>query len=314
MKPEARDTGTAPSGHVVQFYEDVAELSQAVGGELATAIQTGSVAVVIATERHWRALAARLAAAGIDAAQAVDDGRLVHLDAEQTLAKFRANGRLDREAFRAVVGSVIRAAAADGRPVWAFGEMVAVLWDEGDVLAAIELEALWNDLGRELSFSLWCAYRRSSVSDPAQAEALQEVCRLHSDVVEPTGRPGSNVTEVTGRFTAGPHAPGAARDFLADALRRWGHSGALVDDAKLVISELATNAVIHARSAFSVTARSEASGLRLSVSDASMDEPRLSSDGHAISSGHGLRVVAALASRWGVEPGVDGKTVWAELG
>jgi anti-sigma regulatory factor (Ser/Thr protein kinase) len=64
---------------------------------------------------------------------------------------------------------------------------------------------------------------------------------------------------------------------VADALRRWGHSEILLQDSQLVVSELATNAVVHAHSEFSVVARREGSGVRLSVHDLSRAEPLLRS-------------------------------------
>ena len=82
----------------------------------------------------------------------------------------------------------MRDAAASGRRVRAYGEMVALLWDAGDVLGAIELETLWHELGRELSFSLFCSYPASSVSGPEHAQALHQVCHLHSAVLRPAGR------------------------------------------------------------------------------------------------------------------------------
>ena len=93
------------------------------------------------------------------------------------------DGRIDRNAFFAEIGGVIRDAGRTGRPVRAYGEMVALLWDAGDVLAAIDLETLWNELSGELPFSLYCAYHSESVAAQEHAEALHEVCRLHSAVV-----------------------------------------------------------------------------------------------------------------------------------
>lgn len=102
---------------------------------------------------------------------------------------------------------------------------------------------------------------------------------------------------------------------MTDTLRRKGHDAGLINDAQLVMSELATNAVIHARSAFCVGVRSSHRGARLSVRDASRRRPvipdRASETGRG---GRGLRLVAALAADWGVlEAATTGKTVWAEL-
>ena len=100
------------------------------------------------------------------------------------LARFSSGGSVDAEAFFAVVGTVVRQAVATGRPVRAYGEMVALLWNDGYVAAAIELETLWNELGRQVPFSLYCTYPRVQVSPEGRSQALQDVCHLHSSVVD----------------------------------------------------------------------------------------------------------------------------------
>jgi anti-sigma regulatory factor (Ser/Thr protein kinase) len=308
--------------HVVQFYAHDAELAKTVGRYLADAIHAGGSVVMIATETHRQAFEAELRRAGIDPAQAVADDTLLSLDAAHTLATFMPSERIDADVFRRVIGSVIQTAAQAGRPVRAYGEMVALLWDAGDVLAAIELEELWTQLGCELPFSLLCGYRSTSVSRPEHAEALEHVCQLHSSVFQAprdAGQLGDDsgppTIEVSRRFPAERDAPRAARGFVGDVLRRWGHRGTLLQDSQLVVSELATNAVVHARSAFSVVARREGSGVRLSVHDFSTAEPvlRFTPDVLAPSGGRGLRLVADITSEWGVEATGAGKTVWAEL-
>jgi anti-sigma regulatory factor (Ser/Thr protein kinase) len=306
--------------HVVLFYEHDAGLFGPVGRYLADAIDAGGLALIIATEAHRRAFEAELDAVGIDPVQAVADDTLVSLDAVRTLASFMRSERIDADAFRRVVGPIIRSAAQAGRPVRAYGEMVALLWDAGDVLGAIELEELWTQLGCELPFSLLCGYRSTSVLGPEHAEALQHICQLHSSVLQ-TPRDvqlddhcGPSAIEVSRRFPAERDAPRAARGFVDDALRRWGHSGTLLQDSQLVVSELATNAVVHARSAFSVVARREGLGVRLSVHDLSTGEPVLRDSPDVLAlSGRGLQLVAHISSEWGVETTSAGKAVWAEL-
>jgi anti-sigma regulatory factor (Ser/Thr protein kinase) len=114
-------------------------------------------------------------------------------------------------------------------------------------------------------------------------------------------------------FAADLQAPRSARHFVADVLERWGHSARLLDDAALVVTELATNAVIHAHSPFSVDIRPYAGSVRLSVRDNSPVAPSLREEEGLTASGRGLRIVRALSSQWGVEAAGDGKTVWAEL-
>jgi anti-sigma regulatory factor (Ser/Thr protein kinase) len=257
------------------------------------------VAIVIATEAHREAFAARL--------RAEDPTRLVMLDAAETLARFSRDGRIDRDGFFHVIGGLVRDAAATGRRVRAFGEMVALLWDAGDVMGAIELETLWNELADEVEFSLYCAYQSESVAGHDHADALHQVCHLHSDVVAPAPAP------TTWNFPADLASISAARRQMTDALRRRGYDGRRLEDARLIVSELAANAVIHARSAFSVSLDGDDGSARILVQDCSLQAPQLRDDQPTVSSGRGLRLVAMLASRWGVEPASDGKVVWAEL-
>jgi anti-sigma regulatory factor (Ser/Thr protein kinase) len=314
-------TGEA-GGHLVQFYDDDAHLAQTVGGYLTRAMQGGAVAVVIATDEHRRRFLAELESAGMDTAACSREGTLIVLDAADTMAGFVEGGQVDHEAFHRVLGSVLRRAEATGRPVCAYGEMVALLWEAGNVLTAIELERAWNELARELPFTLVCGYRSESVRINEHADALHEVCRLHSSVVgrSPAGHCGSALkpadaaapATMSANFSRDAQAPALARRFVSDLLQRLEHS-ALLEDAKLVVSELATNAVIHARSSFTVEVHSRGTGVRLSVRDASPTKPTLGNCDALAGSGRGLRLIDMLAANWGVELADDGKTVWAEL-
>jgi anti-sigma regulatory factor (Ser/Thr protein kinase) len=304
MTVQTRESVALEGEHVVQFYDDDADLIRSIGGELIRVIATGDAAIVIATGAHRLAFEADLIGAGIDTNAAVADGTLVWLDAADTMARFIGDGRIDREACHELLGDVVRRANQTGRPVWAYGEMVTLLWDAGNVLGAIEVEKLWNVLRHELRFSLRCGYRTDSVAGDEHADALHEVCGLHTAVVH----------DATAQFEAGDSAPSAARRFLARLLARRPYGDRVpVNDAHLVLSELATNAVIHAATPFSVSVSCDASALRIAVRDRCATRPVLRAAEPAARSGQGLNLVAAVARDWGVEPAPDGKTVWAEL-
>jgi anti-sigma regulatory factor (Ser/Thr protein kinase) len=320
MTVAVEDIAVGCGEHAVRFYERESDLSRTVGRYLVDAAQDGAVAIVVATEAHRRAFVAELEAAGLDPADSFRSGTLVLLDAAATLTELMREGRVDRDAFDHVIGGVLREGAKGGRPLRVFGEMVALLWESGNVLEAIQLEKLWNELRDQLEFSLLCAYRGESASGPVQAESLRQVCQLHSSVFDaPAGdehaapRRATASDEVRGHFPAELDAPGKARHLVADALGAWGHGGVLVDDAQLVVTELATNAVVHARSPFTVVAEAHDRGVRVSVQDVSHVQPRLRAHELLASSGRGLQLVAAIAVDWGVELTADGKTVWAEL-
>lgn len=286
--------------HVVQFYGRDEELTERVTDYLLDALASGGVAIVIATPEHRREFGTRLGQAGVDLATARDNDSYLAWDAAQTLSELMAADKLDSAAFDRVIGTVIAAAGAGGRPVRAFGEMVALLWDDGLVSDAVRLEAMWEELGGRHPFSLFCGYRTDAVT--RDMDAFAEMCRLHGEIVgrrSGTARP----------FGFSREAPAAARHFAVATLNAWG-AGDLAGDVALVVTELAANAIVHARSAFTVILSVHDDVLRVSVRDAvPLDGARL----HAAPL-HGLAVVDALASRWGVESlGNAGKTVWVDL-
>ena len=87
----------------------------------------------------------------------------------------------------------------------------------------------------------------------------------------------------------------------------------MVEDGSLIVSELATNAVLHARSEFTVLLSYEAGTLCISVRDDSAAVPSMKNPPGTVISGRGLRLVASIARRWGTDSDGRGKLVWAEL-
>ena len=292
--------------HVVQFYGHDEELAERVADHLLAALDRDGVAIVIATPAHTAAFETRLRRAGADLAAARARQAYLTLDAAETLDALMAGGRLDAAAFGRVIGGLIERARAGHRrgPVHAYGEMVALLWDAGLVGAVSQLEAMWDDLGRRRPFSLFCGYQSGQVT--SDLAAFAEVCRLHKEIIGPApdGMPGAVRT-----FSLTRESPAAARRFTVGTLRGWG-IGDLSDDAALVVTELAANAVVHAHSGFTVILSARGGQLRISVRDA---DPR-GREALVPVPLHGLGTVDALASRWGVESlGSAGKTVWVEL-
>jgi hypothetical protein len=96
------------------------------------------------------------------------------------------------------------------------------------------------------------------------------------------------MAEVSARFSATRDAPRTARHFMTDALVGWGYGESLMQDAQLVVAELASNAVVHARSSFSVAACAEPFGVRISVHDASSVTPTVRENDPIAPSGRGL--------------------------
>ncbi|HVT76067.1 MAG TPA: MEDS domain-containing protein [Acidimicrobiales bacterium] len=169
--------------HVVSFYDGAEHLTDLVVPYLAAAVREGDTVIVIATPEHRAAFAAALADAGIDVHDALCHMRVRLFDAAEMLSRFMRDGSVHRGAFIDSVGHCVREAVAEGRPVRAYGEMVALLWAEGNRSGAVDLERAWNLLGRELPFSLLCTYPDSVADDPDASAELASVLELHSQVV-----------------------------------------------------------------------------------------------------------------------------------
>jgi PAS domain S-box-containing protein len=184
LQPQPDSIGP-PHDHAVQFYEDDRFLIDAVSSFLTAGMLAGESAVVIATETHRQALSARLEAEGVDVDGACFRGRLLFLDAEETLDALMVGGTPDADLFQATVGGAIdkRLRASAGAGLRAYGEMVDVLWKRGDVEAALKLEELWNDLCNVHQFSLLCAYSMGNFYQQSDGQLLEAVCRRHSSVV-----------------------------------------------------------------------------------------------------------------------------------
>jgi hypothetical protein len=296
--------------HVVQFYDRDEELAESAGDYLADAIGEGGTAIIVATPARCASFGARLAACGVDVDAARRDGTLVFLDAARLARRLTRAGRMDRAAFDGQIRPAILAAGEAPGPVRVYGEIVALLWAAGHVNAALELEGFWNELGREIPFSLYCGYPRQSVESSHHHGAVSEVCRLHTAVV---GRPvrRANWADAARTFGGTREDPRAARRFVLQMLAPW-REEQLAADAALVVTELATNAVLHARSAFSVSLTLSEDVIRISVGDTVPAGPP-GDRGLAAAPGHGLGVIAAMATRWGFETLASGKAVWAEL-
>ena len=169
--------------HFVQFYRTDEYLIECLAGYVAKGLQSGETVVVVATPAHRVALEDRLRLKTVDVARSIVDGLFIALDAEELLSKFMVDGRPNRAAFEQSVTSALRNAAARGRRIRVFGEMVALLWARDNREGAIELEQLWNELGRELSFSLYCAYPAECTTPKDGRPGLEHICSSHQCVI-----------------------------------------------------------------------------------------------------------------------------------
>jgi anti-sigma regulatory factor (Ser/Thr protein kinase) len=115
-------------------------------------------------------------------------------------------------------------------------------------------------------------------------------------------------------FPNSPSSIGHARRFAAAALE--GVDDEVVETVTLLVSEISTNSIMHARTGFTVEFELGFDVVRVAIADLGSGDPTVRSPAVTDTSGRGLRIVETLSDSWGIEPSGSGrgKTVWFMVG
>jgi len=173
--------------HVVQFYETDDYVCEVVARFIAEGLRAGHSVITIVTPEHHKTISAFLRTLGFLPEVAVLAGQLVVRDARSTLATFMGDGRADPHRFTQNIGGLLDEVRTrrPGTAIRAFGEMVDLLWRDGNPNAATNLERLWNQLAAAQRFSLLCAYHIGNFREQSCSIGFESVCDEHA-VVLPT--------------------------------------------------------------------------------------------------------------------------------
>lgn len=125
-----------------------------------------------------------------------------------------------------------------------------------------------------------------------------------------------NVLDLPPTTESVPVARRFVRARLADEAAGAADVSADIDTATLLVSEVVTNAILHARTTVTLTVDIADEVVRITVRDGSPVQPRVHSFAPTSATGRGLRLLDRLAKRWGVDadPVTGGKIVWFEVG
>jgi hypothetical protein len=174
---------SAPAQHFVQLFQaDEPSLVYNVAFYIAQGLSRGENAIVIADAAHRHGFAQRLRVLGVAA------GPVLFLDAEETLSRFMVNGHPDERLFRETLDEAIAqvSGGAKAPKLRAYGEMVGILWQRGQIAAAIELEAVWNRALESEGFVLFCGYPIDIFDPGFQMADMDAVLCAHTHLL-PTG-------------------------------------------------------------------------------------------------------------------------------
>src|SRR5690349_3459830 len=131
--------------HEVEFYDTESCLTEVVAQFAGVGLKAGDATLLITTRERQLNFTAALERQGFDTDAHIQRGQLVFLDARHMLSRFMDEGMLHPERFKTEIGDLVDGLRAShgGARVRAFGEMVDLLWRDGNSDAATRLEGLW---------------------------------------------------------------------------------------------------------------------------------------------------------------------------
>lgn len=189
----------APSHHLVQIYNNDAIFLNTLNEFVIGGIKADDCVIVIATAAHLDDMRRRLLTEGYDVDALIADDQYIPLDADEALAKFMADSWPDETLFNEMSKELISRAHKKNRRARAFGEMVAILWAQGNSGATVRLEYLWSDFCKAESLCLFCAYPKSSFAEDTNI-SIRTICATHSKVIHGDTKPEGAILYTTAKY------------------------------------------------------------------------------------------------------------------
>jgi hypothetical protein len=182
----------APCDHLVQIYENEIHFLNTLEGFAGSGILSGDSVVIIAKQFHLDQLQERLLKHDFDIEHLIKNDLYIPLDANKMLDKFMVNNWPDEKLFSDLIHDILKRARKNDTKVRAFGEMVAILWEQGNNGATVRLENLWHNLHSRDNFSIYCAYPKSGFTR-SYMDSFSEICKAHSKIIDGQSRPSTEI-------------------------------------------------------------------------------------------------------------------------
>src|SRR5271170_88994 len=178
-------TGAGPRDHIVQLYQDQQFLNRAVCRFAAGAIANGEGVILVPTAAHWEAFRPRLETEGVDVEGAQARGQLTVVDADELLPHFMRDAMPDAPVFLGLAADVI--ANARGQDLYPkvrwWGEMVNVLWEQGNVAASMSLEDQFDRLAKHHEIAIFCSFVMDNFNSEVHSRLLPRLGQNHSHLI-----------------------------------------------------------------------------------------------------------------------------------
>lgn len=177
--------GAGPRDHIVQLYQDQQFLNRAVCRFAAGALANGEGVILVPTLAHWEAFYPRLEAEGVDVKAAQNCGQLTVVDADELLPEFMRDAMPDAPLFLGLAADVIDRARDKGRypKVRWWGEMVNILWEQGQVAASMNLEDQFDQLAHQHDIAIFCSFVMDNFNSEVHSRMLPRLGQNHSHLI-----------------------------------------------------------------------------------------------------------------------------------
>jgi len=180
----AQGDSLASHRHHVVFCSSDAVLVGAFSRFIAGELREGNAVVAVVTGAHAQRLQSSLEAARVDVALAIRQQRYIPVNVSALLAKAMVNGCPDPLRFLDAAGDLLtdvtRQATDHHTRVAACGEGTSIFWTHGHVVAAIQLEHLWDEVAKSRQMDILCAYPLAARDE--SVPAVRRLCAEHTAV------------------------------------------------------------------------------------------------------------------------------------
>jgi len=173
--------------HEVGFYSDDRSRMDGYTAFVGAALRNGKAAIFLGTESHCEKLLLKLQAYGLDMTAAIERGRYVALKSSEALAKYMINGMPDPVLFLNATEPLLAKAAesvnGNRARISACGEAAPLLWEQGNLEAAVRVERLWDGIAKSYGIQIFCGYSLERFQGKDKSRAFETICELHSAVL-----------------------------------------------------------------------------------------------------------------------------------
>ena len=180
----AQGDSLARHHHQVLFCSSDAVLVAAFTRFIAGTLNAGHTVIALLTEAHGQSVHRGLQALHVDLDLAIRRKRYLAPNIDELLAKVMVNGWPEPARFQAAAGDLLtdslHHAGREPATVAACGDCSSTVWAQGHVDAAIQLEQLWDEIGKSRQMDILCAYPLSAREQSAQT--VRSLCAQHTVV------------------------------------------------------------------------------------------------------------------------------------